>query len=287
MTYSMTAFARVECNISVGKLIIELRSVNHRYLDLNFRLSDALRELETVFRDEIKKQLSRGKVDINARLELSAANSVPEINQELANNMFELHHKLYDISPEIAPIDFLQLLKWPGMLLQKELNISATKNEIITALQQCLTQLIDTRAREGRALTDAIIKRLDDCQKHISVISERYPKQAILQKNKLQARLAECLQTVDATRVEQEIVILSQKLDIAEEVDRLTTHIKEFQRILNSKGQAGRRMDFLLQEMNREANTMASKSIDAKIQHAVVDVKVLLEQIREQVQNIE
>ena len=266
MTYSMTAFARKEYSFELGKLMIELRSVNHRYLDLSFRLSDTLRALEADFRTQIKNTLGRGKVDVCISLALIDKDVAPEINEKLAKSFVDLHRKLYASSPEIAPIDFLQLLKWPKMLEQKDLDIECVKDKILGYLDDCLQLFVEARAREGKALSDIILQRLETCRAHVITINKLYPQQIVLQKEKLQAKLAEAL---------------------SEEIDRLTTHLNEFQRILSSKGQVGRRMDFLLQEMNREANTMASKAIDAKIQHTVVDIKVLLEQIREQVQNIE
>jgi len=283
----MTAFARQETATDIGKLILEMRSVNHRYLDLNFRLSDMLRELEPDFREVIKSILSRGKVDINIRLETSETASSLEINYPLAEDILKLHHKLYEISPEIAPVDFISLLKWPGILNQAQQLTDEIKKQVITACEQCVNALVENRKREGDALAETVDNRLAQCQIYVAEIKKYYPEQLAQQKQRLSDRLKDILEQLDSTRLEQEMIILAQKLDIAEEIDRLSTHIKEFRYMMNKGGQVGRRMDFLLQEMNREANTMASKAIDAKIQHAVVEIKVLLEQIREQAQNIE
>lgn len=287
MTYSMTAFARLESTTELGKLIFEMRSVNHRYLDLNFRLPEMIRELEPDFREVIKTILSRGKVEINARLESADATSSLEINQQLAEDVIKLHHKLYEVSPEIAPIDFMALLKWPGILNQAQQLTDEIKKQIITAFEQCVQSLVANRKREGDALANVVMDRLNQCEKYLEEIRQQYPEQLAQQKQKITDRLQEVSEQLDTTRLEQEMVMLAQKLDIAEEIDRLSTHINEFRRMMKKGGQVGRRMDFLLQEMNREANTMASKAIDAKIQHTVVEIKVLLEQIREQAQNIE
>lgn len=287
MTYSMTAFARLETTTEIGKLIFEMRSVNHRYLDLNFRLPEMIRELEPDFREVIKAMLSRGKVEISVRIESSEMQSSPEINYKLATDIIDLHHKLYEVSPEIAPIDFMSLLKWPGILSQTQILTDTIKKQVIVAFEQCIEALLANRKREGAALAETVMDRLMHCEKYLTEIKDRYPAQLAQQKQKLTDRLKDIAEQLDTTRLEQEMVLLAQKLDIAEEIDRLSTHITEFRRMMDKGGQIGRRMDFLLQEMNREANTMASKAIDANIQHMVVEIKVLLEQIREQAQNIE
>lgn len=287
MTYSMTAFARLETTTEIGKLIFEMRSVNHRYLDLGFRLPEIIRELEPDFREAIKAILSRGKVEVNVRVESSDIQSSLEINQALAADILGLHHKLYEVSPEIAPIDFMSLLKWPGILSQTQILTDAIKKQIIVAFEQCIEVLLTNRQREGNALAQTVMDRLTQCEQYLTDIKAQYPAQLVQQKQKLTDRLKDIAEQLDTLRVEQEMVLLAQKLDIAEEIDRLSTHINEFRRMMSKGGQVGRRMDFLLQEMNREANTMASKAIDANIQHMVVEIKVLLEQIREQAQNIE
>ena len=287
MTASMTAFASNEFLLAIGKLTIEIRSVNHRYLDLNFRLPHILSPLEPDLTVMIKKRLGRGKVDINMTLALNDLDEAPEINENLVKKLRDLYHRMGEMSLEVAPIDFLQLLKWPQLLKQKNVDIKTCKADIIAGLSDCVSALITCRTKEGDALGGLIKQRLAQCRSYINIINDAYPKQVLLQKKKLQDKLKEAVQLLDEKRIEQEIVIVAQKLDISEEVDRLTTHIHAFENILSSQGQIGRRMDFLLQEMNREANTMASKAIDAKIQHAAVEIKVLLEQIREQVQNIE
>lgn len=287
MIQSMTAFAQQEAITGQGKITFEIRSVNHRFLDLNLRLPEVLRDLEPNFRDIAKQFLARGKVDITVRLEPSESSNELQLNDKLAKRVIALHHELYEYSPAISSIDFMQLLRLPGMLEQSCLLLQEAKQEILQQFTGLVQDLVTARQREGQALALVIKARLEQCALFIKQITARYPLQVQQQQKRLEERLQDLLVQVDKTRLEQEIVLLTQKIDIAEEIDRLQTHIREFERILTLEGQSGRRMDFLLQEMNREANTMAAKAIDVKLQHLVVEIKVLLEQIREQVQNIE
>lgn len=287
MTQSMTAFAQKEAVTSQGKFIFEIRSINHRFLDMNFRLPEVLRELEPHFREIAKQSLARGKVDISVRFELSDASSELQLNDPLAKRIIDLQQELNAYSSAVGPIDFMQLLRWPGILEQSALLTDETKQEILQQFSQAVQELLIARQREGSALALTIKSRLQQCLDFTQQIRELYPLQIQQQQKRLEDKLKDIFAQVDKTRIEQEIVLLTQKIDIAEEIDRLQTHIQEFERILTLDGQSGRRMDFLLQEMNREANTMAAKAIETKIQHNVVEIKVLLEQIREQVQNIE
>lgn len=287
MIYSMTAFARTDNTLPNGKITFELRSVNHRFLDINFRLPDTWRELEPIFRDILRTRVSRGKVDVTLRLEEEENQYQLVMNEAVVTSLFQLHDKLQQFSKNIAPINTLELLKWPSVLKENNTLTGTLQSEIVTYFNHCIDALLAMREREGEALLKIISSRLQACLCYVDEIKTRYPLQITSQRTRLKEKLAELSSQLDPARLEQEMILWLQRFDIAEEVDRLSTHIQEFKRILEAKGQIGRRMDFLLQEMNREANTMASKSIDSAIQHAVVEIKVLLEQIREQVQNIE
>lgn len=294
MANSMTGFARVEAplldtdNSSLGSLTWEMRSVNHRYLETHFRLPDDLRELETQLRQLLRQSLARGKLDVALQLHLDTDNkNTLAINTALVTQISHAIGQIEEQLPHAASISALDLLKWPGVLQKQGIERAQLLQQSLAAFDTCIPQLIDHRAREGAELARLIEQRLIAMDKHIINVRAAMPKILQAQRDKLINKVAELQLELDPERLEQETVLLAQKADIDEELDRLDTHILEVRRTLNQSGSIGRRLDFLMQELNREANTLSSKSIVSETTLAAVELKVLIEQMREQIQNIE
>lgn len=289
MIRSMTAFARQAGPCDQGSLIWEIRSVNHRYLEPSFKLPESMRTLEAGLREKLRQQLSRGKVECALRIQQQDTNS-PEnlhINQALVMDLITAGQAIQEILDKPAAIDPMQLLQWPGVISGASLDNNVIQQQAMELFQTGLQQLIESREREGAELKVFIEQRLDAIADITEAIRAQLPAILAAQKQKLQNRLEELKAELDAERLEQEMVILAQKADVDEELDRLKAHLGEVRRVL-AKGQAcGRRLDFLMQELNREANTLSSKSIVSDTTQAAVELKVLIEQMREQIQNIE
>ncbi len=288
MIRSMTAFARQEVQGEWGALQLELRSVNHRYLEVNPRLPEELRLLEPKIRERIGKSLGRGKVDCTLRYQAPR-----ELAGELAVNM-ELVKKLAHASREVdgqiynpAPVNSLDVLRWPGVLESASVDESQLQSEALALLEKALSELNDNRCREGETLRQIILQRCDSAADVVTGVRKRLPEVLAGLRRRLQERLAELRQELDEGRLEQEMVLLAQKLDVDEEMDRLETHLTEVRQVFERNEPVGRRLDFLMQELNREANTLGSKSADSETTKASVELKVLFEQMREQIQNIE
>lgn len=288
MTSSMTAFARVDAQHSWGSLVWEVRSVNHRYLEPHLRLPDNLRELELPVREALRKTLSRGKVECTLRLKLDET-SAPEIaiDSQRLTQLIAACAQVEALCPRTAKVDPLAALQWPGVLQSTSVDFQQISADALAEFPQALEQLKAMRQREGAALKQFIEQRLEGIVSEVEEIRPRLPELLQLQREKILQRLHDACIEIDANRLEQELVILAQKADVDEELDRLSTHVTEVRRVLNSNGSIGRRLDFLMQELNREANTLGSKSIDAELTTRAVNLKVLIEQMREQVQNIE
>ena len=288
MISSMTAYARKEINQSWGTASWELRSVNQRYLETYIRVPEQFRTLEPIIRERLRGRLTRGKIECNLRFELDSASQHQELslNQDLAKqvlsavNWIQTEYKSGDVNP-------IDVLRWPGVLSAKEQNLDAISQEILASLDEAINELIVVREREGEVLRDLIIQRLDSITTEVEKIRQWMPQILEWQKERLQNKLAEANIELDKSRLEQEIVLMAQRIDVAEELDRLMTHVKETYAILKKNEAVGRRLDFMMQEFNRESNTIASKSINADVTASAIELKVLIEQIREQVQNIE
>ena len=288
MIRSMTAFSRKELNAQWGTLSWELRSVNHRYLEMHPRLPDTLRDLENPVRESLRKSLSRGKVE--CILKLKAENITPtslEINENYVKQLLEAANRLTHMTGDTSGLSVTDLLGWPGVVTSPEADQSDIQQAALALLQEALQDFVANREREGQVLNDIIRDRLDKIDEQVVIVRQHLPQILQAQKEKLQARLEEISANVDQDRLEQEIVYLAQKSDVDEELDRLETHVKEVRRTLKQGGAVGRRLDFLMQELNREANTLGSKSINTLTTQAAVELKVLIEQMREQIQNIE
>lgn len=288
MTASMTAFSRQEAVYDWGTISWEIRSVNQRYLEPHFRLPEQFRELEFNFRDVLRKKLNRGKIECQLRLhaEDTAAKSL-KINAENAQALANAVKELGTWFDGIKTPSPLQILQWPGILSDDSADADEMKKAVVELFNKAVDDMISVRYREGEQLNAIIIERLDSIDAIVADVKEKLPTIIAAQKQNLLDKLEAAKVDLDPMRVEAEIVMLAQKADVAEEVDRLATHTKEVRRQLKEKGPIGRRLDFLMQELNREANTLSSKSIVVETTNSAVELKVLIEQMREQIQNIE
>ena len=287
MLRSMTAFASAESEIGQGTLSIEIRSVNHRYLELGLRLPEELRSLEPVVRERVGAKLSRGKVDLGLRYKPAPTKaSAIVLDEALVARLAETAQALAAKFPQFN-VDFASLLGWPGVMLERETDQESLRTSALAVLDDALGQMVTAREREGARLGGFLRERLDAIEKIVADVRSHLPDVRAALRARFDTRLAELKQPLEPGRVEQEVVLQLQRIDVDEELDRLTAHIAEARRTLGLKEAVGRRLDFLMQEFNREANTLGSKAADPRTTNAAVELKVLIEQMREQVQNLE
>jgi len=288
MISSMTAFSRQEVSHSWGSLTLELRSVNHRYLDLGLRLPEELRVLEGRIREQIQNRLARGKVDLQVRYQPEQHVSGDlQLDTVLLEQLAAASERVKDYFRDSRPISTLEVMRWPGVLQIPQVDPEVLHTSAMELLDAALADLVQGRRREGEKLKAILEQR---CQAILDIVEQMRDLIPEIKQNwrdKIQSRLAEVPGELDTGRLEQEVVLMAQKIDVDEELDRLNTHVAEVRRGLDSDKPIGRRLDFLMQELNREANTLGSKSADARTGTTSVDLKVLIEQMREQVQNIE
>jgi len=285
---SMTAFARETLATDQGDLTIELRSVNHRYLDCTFKLPEALRHLEPTLRDRAGKKLARGKIDCMVRMQLNEnASSSLEVDIKRLDNLLQSAATIAERLPETRPLSSLEVLQFPGVCTAGEISFDVFISGAATLFNNALASLADSREREGKKLADMILSRLGAIEQELAKTRTILPELMQHQRDRIISRIAELDIEVDNNRIEQELVHLAQKADVDEELDRLDAHICEVRRVIHKGGPCGRRLDFLMQELNREANTLSSKSQASSTTMAAVELKVLIEQMREQIQNIE
>lgn len=287
MIRSMTAYARREIKGEWGSASWELRSVNQRYLETYFRMPEQFRSLEPVVRERIRQRLTRGKVECNLRFEPDPrARTSLMLNEELAKQLVQAANwvKRQSDEGEINPVD---ILRWPGVMAAEEQDLDAIAAEILSALDGTLDDFVVARETEGQALKSLIEQRLDAVSHEVAKVRAQLPDVIKWQRERLVTKLEEAQVQLENNRLEQELVLMAQRLDVAEELDRLDAHVKETYNILKKKEAVGRRLDFMMQEFNRESNTLASKSINADITNSAIELKVLIEQMREQIQNIE
>lgn len=286
--YSMTAFARRELQSEFGALSLELRSVNSRHLEPTLRLPDALREHEHAWRELLRQRISRGKLEMNLRWEPSAAQDTEiEINEALVEQLLNRAEHIASLARHSSSVSPTDILAMPGVIVRKTPDAAALKSAIDSLLQHTLDDFLAMRAREGAVLAELIEARLVGIEQEVAAVRERLPGIITHYQNKLRERLSELQAELAAERLEQELVIFAQRIDVAEELDRLLAHVAEVRRVLRGGGAIGRRLDFLMQELNREANTLGSKASTADSAWSSVELKVLVEQMREQIQNIE
>ena len=288
MTKSMTAFARTQTSEEFGSMICELRSVNHRFLEMHMRLPEELRAQEVSLREMISQRLKRGKLECNVRLQLQNQKAgAININKDQAAAIIDANHVINDMLRQPSEVNPMEILAWPGVVEESNVDLKPVIAVLEALLNQALDTLIDNREREGARLATVLQKRCDAMQEIVNGVRENMPKIQQRYREKLLTKLDDLKVDIDHDRMEQELLHLVQKMDVEEELDRLDCHLQEMQETLGRDETTGRRLDFLMQELNREANTLGSKSADISSTRASVELKVLIEQMREQIQNIE
>jgi uncharacterized protein (TIGR00255 family) len=287
MPRSMTAFARNTTDFPWGSVTCELRSVNHRFLETGFRLPETLRQVEMSLREIARKKLSRGKVDCSIQLAFNSTDANVSADLTLAKQYIELAQQLAVQIDNPAAISPLDIMRWPGVLKEQDVESEHLQTAAIETFKVTVSQLLEGRQREGDKLADMIEQRLAGIQEQTTIVRENLPDILAHQRTRLEEKMADMKSQLDESRLEQEMVIIANRTDVDEELDRLDVHIAEIRRVLQSSDSIGRRLDFLMQELNREANTLGSKSIAGVTTQASVELKVLIEQMREQIQNLE
>lgn len=288
MLHSMTGFAREADLTEIGALSIEIRSVNHRYLDVTFKMPESLRNFEPALRERLKKGCQRGKIDISVRLDQSQSVSQGlTFNHELAQQLIAMHQEAQVLTKSDKSLSPSELLRYPNVLMTTSPDIETVKPTLLALFDRALTSVNNHRQSEGERITAMVEERLDKMRSLLSEAEEQRPHAIQHIRTQLLERLESLKVEHDSYRFEQELVYITQRLDIDEEIDRLKSHLEEISTVLKRQEPVGRRLDFLAQELNREANTLGSKSQDAKLTQISVDLKVLIEQIREQIQNVE
>ncbi|WP_105214574.1 YicC/YloC family endoribonuclease [Pseudoalteromonas sp. T1lg22] len=286
MIHSMTAYARQEVKGDWGTGTWEIRSVNQRYLETFIRAPEQFRGLEPVIRERLRKNLQRGKVEVFLKFAANPAHvGELNINESLASQLVKSAQWVQAQSKgDINPVD---ILRWPGVMEAEEMDMDTVQSELLAGLDGAIEDFKAARGSEGENLEQMISTRLDAILEQVAIVEAHMPEVIKWQREKLSQKLEELQAEIDESRLEQELIYLAQKQDVAEELDRLKSHVKETHKILKKGGACGRRLDFMMQEFNREANTLASKSINTEVTNAAVELKVLIEQMREQIQNIE
>ncbi|MDE0982269.1 MAG: YicC family protein [Gammaproteobacteria bacterium] len=288
MTSSMTAFSRQQQEQEWGSLTWEIRSVNHRYLETSVRLPESFRALENAVREAVRKRLTRGKVECALRFQSEAKiSSDLHLNTKLIQQLVQANIEIEQITGTSISLNNMEVLRWPGVIEEQDFDKTSIEKQALSLFSAALDDLVATRAREGAELQGFIQQRIDSVRKIVVSIRNKMPEILARQKQNILDRLADLKAELEPTRLEQEVSLLTQKADVEEELDRLDSHLNEVERALGAKGQKGRRLDFLMQELNREANTLSSKSIVVETSLNAVELKVLIEQMREQIQNVE
>jgi uncharacterized protein (TIGR00255 family) len=285
---SMTAFSRQQSEQEWGSLTWEIRSVNHRYLEVSLRLPDLFRGLENSIRGAVRKKLSRGKIECQLRYKAGESfQSELHLNRALIQKLIQANMEIEQLTGASTVLSSTEILRWPGVIQDQEFDITAIEKPAFELFGDALEDLVASRQREGEELKGFIQKRIDSIRKIVSTVKTAMPEILAAQRQNLADKLDALKADLEPSRLEQEITLLAQKADVDEELDRLASHLNEVERVLSNAGQKGRRLDFLMQELNREANTLSSKSIVAETTLSAVELKVLIEQMREQIQNVE
>jgi len=288
MTLSMTAFSRQQQEQEWGSLTWEIRSVNHRYLETSVRLPESFRGLENGVREAVRKRLTRGKVECALRFQSEAKiSSDLHLNTKLIQQLVQANNEIEKITGTSISLNNMEVLRWPGVIEEQDFDKTSIEKQALSLFSAALDDLVATREREGAELQGFIKQRIDSVREIVISIRNKMPEILAKQKQNILDRLADLQAELEPSRLEQEVSLLTQKADVEEELDRLDSHLNEVERVLGAKGQKGRRLDFLMQELNREANTLSSKSIVVETTVNAVELKVLIEQMREQIQNIE
>ena len=287
MIHSMTGYAARTLDVECGVLNIELKSVNSRYLDFQFRVCDELRVAEPALRELFGARLARGKLECRLGFQVSARVQQAVLNIDLLQRLRGLEAQVRKELPGAAPLSVSDILRWPGMFGDDALDGEALVSAALALAGEALGDFIASRAREGEKLAAVILDRVECMRERVRDVEPRIPAAQVAFQEKLEQRLVEALGSVDDERIRQEVAVLAMRIDVAEELSRLSTHLDEVERVLKTGGACGKRLDFLMQELNREANTLGSKSVVAEISQTAMELKLLIEQMREQVQNLE
>ena len=288
MIYSMTGFAAVAAELDAGSLALEIRAVNHRYLDLQLRMPDELRMLEPALREAIATQLTRGKVECRITYAARQSEQNPaQLNQALVLQLAQWSAEVQSVLPHAGSLNVADVLRWNGVLQSATLSADTLRTTTLELLQHALREFAAARAREGDKLKDFLLQRVAQIETWCTTVAPRIPAAVKAYEEKMAARLHAALLGGDDERLHQEIALFASKIDVDEELSRLQTHLTEMKRVLAQGGTVGKRLDFLMQELHREANTLGAKSVDVSTSRAAMEMKILIEQMREQIQNLE
>lgn len=288
MIHSMTGYAAAAKDFPMGTLAVELRSVNHRYLDVQFRLPDDLRAVEPALREMLSEHVGRGKVECRVSFVANAgAQKTLKLNEDLMLQLEALELKVRTMLAGAGQLSAADVLRWPGVLAAEPLPLEELQGACRELLASALAEFNAARGREGTKLKAMLLERAAGVEKRIAEITPRFPQMVAAFQERLATRLREALGGGEEDRIRQEVAVFATRIDVDEELSRLSAHVSELKRILSGGGMVGKKLDFLMQELNREANTLASKSVDIAVTQAALDLKLLIEQMREQIQNIE
>ncbi len=292
MILSMTGYATASVELDSGSLTLELRAVNHRYLDIQLRMPDELRSIEGALREAISAQLQRGKVECRINYAARGAQSGVSLNREMLQQLDAWSREVQQALPEASPLGVADVLRWSGVLETPSASADELRAALLGLLQEVLLEFSASRAREGEKLKDFLLQRVAKIEALRDSVMPHVPAAIAAYEQKLAARLREAMQNAPSQdtwdeRIRQEITLFASKVDVDEELSRLASHLGEMRRILTQGGAVGKRLDFLMQELNREANTLGSKSVDAEVSRSAMEMKILIEQMREQIQNLE
>ncbi len=288
MIYSMTGFASGTAQVGAGSLTLELRAVNHRYLDFQLRAPDELRLLEPALRESVAAQLTRGKVECRVNYAAVQPGQIPvQLNQALLRQLAKWNGEVQDVLPDARSLDVADVLRWNGMLESAVLPVEDLQAAALDLMRRVLGEFAAVREREGAKLAEFLLQRVAQLEALGATVAPRVPAAVAAFEEKLAARLREAMQGAEDDRMHQEIVLFASRIDVDEELSRLQAHLQETKRVLGQGGTVGKRLDFLMQELHREANTLGSKSADVEVSRASMEMKILIEQMREQIQNIE
>ncbi len=288
MIYSMTGYAARTLDVERGALHIELKSVNSRYLDFQFRICEELRVVEPALRELFSARLTRGKLECRLGFAAATSRSQPQtINSDLLERLKSLEDQVLGELPQAAPLSVAEVLRWPGMFGDDSLDIDALVPSCLALAKDALDDFSDSRAREGAKLTAVILERVERMRDLVREVAPRIPAAQQAFQDKLKQRLVDAIGSADDERIRQEVAVFAVRIDVAEELARLSTHLDEVERVLKAGGASGKRLDFLMQELNREANTLGSKSVVTEVSQTAMELKLLIEQMREQIQNLE
>lgn len=287
MILSMTGYANANAELGSGSLTLEVRSVNHRYLDIQLRMPDELRGLESALREAITAQLQRGKVECRINYVARSAQSGATLNQGLLQQLAIWNKEVRAALPDACGLSVADVLRWNGVLETPTANADELRDTLLELMKNALQEFSASRAREGEKLKEFLLQRVEKIETLRNAVMPHVPAAIAAYEQKITARLREAIQGGDDERVRQEISLYASKIDVDEELSRLASHLTEMRRVLTQGGAVGKRLDFLMQELNREANTLGSKSVDAEVSRSAMEMKILIEQMREQIQNLE